>query len=583
MSEVKAKLSRKLLTRVLSVYFALTVVVTFGQIFSEYLNAKHHVEDELRTLKNTFSSSLNRAIWELNTPQAVSIAEGLLELPIVEGVQIRDETGSYIADLGNTEKHNNQDPVTKDTTHSSVGGIFGYSFPLIFQFSGRTLHVGDVTLYSSFNVIFGRIEVGVFFLIGNAIIKTVFLVFLFLAAFRHMLTDPLTELTQQIGEFDIEHPQLSKLHVDFKEENELKVLQDSYNELIDDLCDFQAQLKRTQADLVAANRKLDDQNLSLEQEVAKKTASLSQIMLDLEQQKDDMVIKQKELHQENENRQYIENELRKRNNELAESNQILQMAKDQLIDSERMASLGGLVAGIAHDVNTPLGVGVTAASFLQERLRALESAFEEKSLTGKTMQQFIGEAQQTSTLLLNNLNRASDLIASFKQVAVDQTSEAVREVNLKHYMQEVIHSLAPNFKNTQHQITVECEEHLNIICAPGAIAQIFTNMIMNSLIHGFEDQKSGMITVNISRQDDKVVIDYQDNGKGMPSRLISKHFDAFYTTKRGKGGSGLGTHIMYNLVTQALAGDISVESDVGKGLQYHIVFPVDSTPTNQTN
>lgn len=583
MSEVKAKLSRKLLTRVLSVYFALTVVVTFGQIFSEYLNAKHHVEDELRTLKNTFSSSLNRAIWELNTPQAVSIAEGLLELPIVEGVQIRDETGSYIADLGDTEKHSNQDPVTKDTTHNNVGGIFGYSFPLIFQFSGRTLHVGDVTLYSSFNVIFGRIEVGVFFLIGNAIIKTVFLVFLFLAAFRHMLTDPLTELTQQIGEFDIEHPQLSKLHVDFKEENELKVLQDSYNELIDDLCDFQAQLKRTQADLVAANRKLDDQNLSLEQEVAKKTASLSQIMLDLEQQKDDMVIKQKELHQENENRQYIENELRKRNNELAESNQILQMAKDQLIDSERMASLGGLVAGIAHDVNTPLGVGVTAASFLQERLRALESAFEEKSLTGKTMQQFIGEAQQTSTLLLNNLNRASDLIASFKQVAVDQTSEAVREVNLKHYMQEVIHSLAPNFKNTQHQITVECEEHLNIICAPGAIAQIFTNMIMNSLIHGFEDQKSGMITVNISRQDDKVVIDYQDNGKGMPSRLISKHFDAFYTTKRGKGGSGLGTHIMYNLVTQALAGDISVESDVGKGLQYHIVFPVDSTPTNQTN
>ena len=156
MTKVKTGLSRKLLTRVLSVYFILTLIVTFGQILTEYLNAKNHIESELQTLKNTFSTSLTRAIWELNTPQAVSIAEGLMELPIVEGVQIRDENGTYIADIGRTTALPN-DPVSSGIMRDHPGGTFGYSFPLIFEFSGRTSNVGDVTLYSSISIIFSRI------------------------------------------------------------------------------------------------------------------------------------------------------------------------------------------------------------------------------------------------------------------------------------------------------------------------------------------------------------------------------------------------------------------------------------------
>ena len=429
MSNVKQGLSTKLLARVLSVYFILTLLVTAGQVFAEYLNAKSHIEGELKTLKNTFSTSLTRAIWELNTPQAKSIAVGLMELPIVEGVQIRDENSKYIADLGRTSKLVDES-ITNGVVRNNAGGTFGYSFPLIFQFSGRTSLVGDVTLYSSSAVIFSRIEVGIFFLVGNAIVKTGFLVFLFMSAFRTMLTNPLNELTQQITDFNLNHPEASKLDLNIDEDNELKVLETSYNKLIDEMIVFQSKLAGTQNQLQQANLKLDKQNISLEQEVAKKTATLSRIMLDLEQQKDDLLMNQHELRQENENRQFIEDELRKRNTELATSMETIEIAKDQLVESEKMALLGKLVAGIAHDVNTPLGVSVTAASSLHDGVKKIKAAYNGKKLTGDTMTVFLTEAEQTTTLLVNNLNRASDLILSFKQVAVDQTSEAERDINV---------------------------------------------------------------------------------------------------------------------------------------------------------
>ena len=577
MAAVKTGLSRKLLTRVLSVYFILTLIVTVGQIFTEYLSTKDHVEDELQTLKNTFSTSLTRALWELNSEQASSIAEGLLELPIVEGVQVRDENGNQIADYGLSIQRP-RPPVEEELIEDHPGGVFSYSFPLIFKFSGRESTVGDVTLYSSFDTIFGRIEIGIFFLIGNALVKTTFLVFLFMTAFRTMLSEPLAEIIHQMEGFDPLHPDESKLSVKINDDNELLQLKESYNNVIDDLIVSNNKLTNAQSQLSHANKKLDDQNLILEQEVAKKTSSLSQIMLSLEQQKDELISNQRELRQENENRQYIEDELRKRNSELANSMGNLQLAKDQLVESERMASLGGLVAGITHDVNTPLGVGVTAASFLQERLNNLKTGFEEKSLTTKNMENFINEAEQTANLLLTNLNRASELIASFKQVAVDQTSETEREINLNDYIRDIIKSLKPSFKHSNHEIVVNCPKDLYIRCAPGAIAQIVTNMIVNSLVHGFEDTNDGKITLDVSADHNAIEMLYRDNGKGLSNDDLDKLFDAFFTTKRGQGGSGLGTHIMYNLVTQSLSGHIEAQSKPGDGLQYTIRFPMKGKP-----
>jgi len=574
MARVKTGLSRKLLIRVLSVYFVLTLIVTVGQIFTEYLATKSHIEGELRTLKNTFSTSLTRAIWELNLDQAESIAEGLMELPIVEGVHIRDENGEEIARLGIGEELT---PTTSIALPGQLvdysGSVFGYSFPLIFEFSGRTSEVGDVTLYSSFDIIFGRIKIGVFFLIGNAIVKTTFLVFLFMTAFRRMLSEPLHAITGQMSDFDPEHPEDSKIDMIIEDDNELRQLTESYNKVISDLIKSQRKLKGAQDDLTLANKKLDDQNLLLEQEVAKKTASLSQIMLDLERQKDELLINQRELRQENENRQYIEAELRKKNTELATSMDTLNQARDQLVESERMASLGGLVAGIAHDVNTPIGVSVTAASFLEQRLSTLQQDYKDKTLTNKSMSVFIQEAEQTTQLLLNNLHRASELIASFKQVAADQTSEAERRFELDSYLNEVLQSLKPSFKQRPHQIVINCPSPLEVYCAPGVIAQIVTNLLMNSMIHAFEPGQTGHIELTVVDEDEDIFITYQDDGKGLDEQHLERLFDAFFTTRGEQGGTGLGTHIMYNLVTQALKGRIEAFSEPGKGLRYEIRFP----------
>ncbi len=572
MAAAKTGLSRKLLARVLSVYFSLTLIVTIGQIFTEYLITKNHVESELQTLKNTFSSSLTRALWELNNDQVRAVAEGLMSLPIVEGLQVRGENGNYIAEYG-IRVHRAPTPIESEIIEDHSGGIFSYSFPLVFKFSGRESVVGDVTLYSSFDTIFSRIEVGVFFLIGNALLKTTFLVFLFMTAFRTMLSEPLQNITEQMGNFNPLHPEESKLTLKYDDDNELYQLKDSYNQVIDDLIGSNDKLTNAQEELTLANKKLDDQNLILEQEVAKKTASLSQIMLDLEQQKDELIAHQRELRQENENRQYIEAELRKRNQELASSMETLRHAQEQLVESERMASLGGLVAGIAHDVNTPLGVSVTAASFLQERIVSLKSGFNDKNLTSKNMTDFIEEAEQTTHLLMTNLERASDLIASFKRVAVDQTSETEREFILGDYIQEIIQSLKPSFKHTEHTIEVSCPDNLVVNCAPGAIAQIITNMVVNSLTHGFESTNTGTIKLDIKNDNDLIVIDYRDDGAGLSEEQLFKLFDAFYTTKQSQGGSGLGTHIMYNLVTQSLNGQINAESIKGEGLRYIIQFP----------
>lgn len=574
MAQVKYGLSRKLLTRVLSLYFTLTITVTVTQIFVEYRASKSSVQDELRTLKNTFSSSLTRAIWELNIEQAQSIAEGLMELPIVEGVKIRDENGELIAQLGiANDKVFEQSMATVGQMTDYKGGSFGYSFPLIFEFSGRTSNVGDVTLYSNFDIIFGRIEIGVVLLIANAVVKTAFLIFLFVSAFRTMLTVPLDTITRQMSLFDPEHPADSKLDMIIQDDNELRQLVQSYNKVIDDLITSQHTLKSAQNDLQYANEKLDNQNLLLEQEVARKTASLSHIMLDLEQQKDELLAKQRELKQENDNRQYIEDVLRRKNNELANSMDTLKMAQDQLLESERMASLGGLVAGIAHDVNTPLGVSVTAASLIDERIDALEEHCEDSGMSKPQVDEFIATMRQTTHLLMSNLQRASELIASFKQVAVDQTNEAERQFALKRYIHEVVQSLLPSFKHTRHKITISCPEDLEVYCAPGVIAQLLTNMLMNSYIHGYEKGQIGTIHICVSDDDNNAILTYQDDGKGMDKAALTKLFDAFYTTRASEGGSGLGTHIMYNLANQALKGSIEAESELGHGLKYTIRFP----------
>lgn len=576
---LQKSLSKKLLTSVLSVYFLLTFVVTCGQVIAEYVNTKDYIRDELTTLQKTFSRSLTRAIWELNTKQTITTTEGLLAIPMIEGIIVRDDSGEIISQLGRSldirELYSQQLVQEEAIIEDTPSGLFGYTFPLIFEFSGRATQVGDVTLFSSREVVFSRIMISIYFLIGNAMIKTTFLIILFLMAFRKLLTEPLAQLTEQIEDLELNDLEGQHIEIETSEHNELKMMEQSFNKLIDKVVKYRKELEQTQKKLMISNEKLDQQNLQLEQEVARKTSNLSQAMMDLQQQKYELEKQKLTLTEEIDLRRHTEQELLTKQTEMQRYVDELNMAQERLVGSEKMAALGGLVAGITHDINTPVGIGVTATSFLQERLLQIEAAYKDKTLSPKALEEFINDAKQSTNLLTTNLDRASELVASFKQIAVDQASEAVRTINFKEYLGEVIRSLHPKIKHTSHHINLDCPADLTLNLPAGAISQIFTNLIMNSLIHGFDGINNGIIDIAIKDEDDQVIIDFKDNGNGVTEQQLEKLFDPFFTTKRDQGGSGLGTHITFNLVKQTLSGEIEVTSSPGKGLHYHISFPKD--------
>ncbi|WP_283710211.1 sensor histidine kinase [Pseudoalteromonas prydzensis] len=576
---LQKSLSKKLLTSVLSVYFLLTFVVTSGQVIAEYVNTKDYIRDELTTLQKTFSRSLTRAIWELNTKQTITTTEGLLAIPMIEGIIVRDDSGEIISQLGRSldirELYSQQLVQEEAIIEDTPSGLFGYTFPLIFEFSGRATQVGDVTLFSSREVVFSRIMISIYFLIGNAMIKTTFLIILFLMAFRKLLTEPLAQLTEQIEDLELNDLEGQHIEIETSEHNELKMMEQSFNKLIDKVVKYRKELEQTQKKLMISNEKLDQQNLQLEQEVARKTSNLSQAMMDLQQQKYELEKQKLTLTEEIDLRRHTEQELLTKQTEMQRYVDELNMAQERLVGSEKMAALGGLVAGITHDINTPVGIGVTATSFLQERLLQIETAYKNKTLSPKALEEFINDAKQSTCLLTTNLDRASELVASFKQIAVDQASEAVRTINLKEYLGEVIRSLHPKIKHTSHHINLDCPDDLILNLPAGAISQIFTNLIMNSLIHGFDGINNGIIDIAIKDEDDQVIIDFKDNGNGVTEQQLEKLFDPFFTTKRDQGGSGLGTHITFNLVKQTLSGEIDVTSSPGQGLHYHISFPKD--------
>ena len=250
----------------------------------------------------------------------------------------------------------------------------------------------------------------------------------------------------------------------------------------------------------------------------------------------------------------------------------------KLLESKKLAEIGSLVAGITHDINTPLGVGVTAASHLQQKIRSFIDKYESGNITRKDFESYNHLALNSAEIILTNLERAATLVKSFKQVAVDQSSELRRNFDLKLYIEQILRSLGPRITKTNHKVEVHCPENLNLNSYPGAFSQILTNLIMNSLIHGFENINQGTITITASYQDDQVEINYRDNGKGISAEQKQKIFEPYFTTKQSIGGSGLGTHIIQNLVTQRLGGTIRCESELGHGIEFHITIPRPTGP-----
>ena len=270
----------------------------------------------------------------------------------------------------------------------------------------------------------------------------------------------------------------------------------------------------------------------------------------------------------------LEQKVQQRTSELEESLDVVQQAQTRLIESEKMASLGRLVAGVAHEINTPVGVSVTAASHLTKKCEQFIKLYDDKNVSQDDFDSFLDVNQKSTQIIMSNLERAAELINSFKRISVDQTSESIREINLKEYLESIILSLHPKLKTTQHTVELECDETINISIAAGSLSQVITNLIENSLLHAFEEITNGFIKIKGHKTENTLELTYTDNGKGLHEEEKQKFFEPFYTTKRSRGGSGLGTHIIYNLVTQSLKGTISLKSEPDQGLEIHITIPL---------
>lgn len=261
----------------------------------------------------------------------------------------------------------------------------------------------------------------------------------------------------------------------------------------------------------------------------------------------------------------LERRVEERTQELQATLARLNATMEQLVESEKLAALGGLVAGVAHEINTPVGNALTAISALSERLDDLSD--------GDDLGRTLNYARRCCMSVRDNLDRAGALIQSFREVAVDRSVEALREIDLRGYLERVLVSLEPQLQRAGIRLQLDVPHGLEFWTDPGTIAQIVTNLVMNALQHAFTPGAGGQISLTVRGTADEVTLEFADDGRGIRPEDHRRIFDPFFTTRRGQGGTGLGLHIVYNLVTARLRGAIHCDSAVGHGTRFTISLP----------
>ncbi len=326
---------------------------------------------------------------------------------------------------------------------------------------------------------------------------------------------------------------------------------------------------RVFCELYAQRMEIEYRKVNLEGMVRERTGELSTLAENLGQeckvrQATEAALKESELRLRQLNEE-LEGRVEQRTLEL-------RRAMDQIVESEKLASLGGIVAGVAHELNTPIGNIVMMASALGDRLAELSKTVVEGTLTKSLLFASVDECINASAILVRSAQRAGELIDSFKKVAVDQTSQRRRVFDLRETVSDILHTLGTAMRHAQVRVELRIPPGIEMDAYPGDLEQIFSNLIMNSIRHGF-GAGGGHIMIDARQLQEQVEIIYQDDGAGIAPELHRKVFEPFYTTKLGQGGSGLGMFIVHNLAHGVLKGDIKLDSACGKGVTFTLTVP----------
>ena len=292
----------------------------------------------------------------------------------------------------------------------------------------------------------------------------------------------------------------------------------------------------------------------------------------LEQEHEELIFNQNKVNELNEQ---LEHRVKERTFELEQKHLELESAMTKIIQSEKMASLGSLVAGVSHELNTPIGIAITSSSYALDKINEINEQLNSKLLSQNSLIDLLGDSEKALTMAISNCHKASELVTSFKHVSVDQTSNRRREFNLGDTLIEIERTLHNMIKQNHHHFELIINDPIALDGYPGAFEQIMMNLITNSIKHGFDGTSHGTIKVTVfTPQNDKVELLYQDDGIGIERKSQNKVFDPFYTSKMGEGGSGLGLYIVYNLVTNVLGGSIELTSTPKQGVNFKLTLPL---------
>lgn len=489
---------------------AINAISAISLIYINYKEEEKQFFQRVEEIQTSHMTSLANALWHFDSKQIAVQGEGIHNLYYIGYVLISSDN-KVLYENGTISANPEDDHFLIPINHNNrkIGELeVGFARESILK---------DI-IYSAKKMIIMQMVAGLL------------LALLLLWRVHRIITRHLIDLNRQLGtkKENNDHQFLTLHRANYNDE--LSALVDSFNQLTEEINEELLNKEEAQAALAETNNKL-------EQRVDERTQKLQDAI--------------DELHNTLEN---------------------LRSTQTQLIESEKLSSLGGMVAGVAHEINTPIGLCITTHSFIKDLFKDMKIRFDNGTISKGNFTEFMINMEESVDILSKNLERAAKLIKSFKHVSEDQAGEALRKFNLDEYLQEILSTLNPKLKTTRHSVSIICPNDVELEGFPGALSQIITNLVMNSLLHGFEGIEKGNITIEAEQLSDKVVILYSDNGIGLNKESQAKIFEPFYTTKRGYGGTGLGMHLVYNLVNVTLQGTIQLQQ-ASQGCAFMITIP----------
>ncbi len=508
------KLSRRVLIYILLCSFILSLASTVIQVYVAYQKDLARLNQSFENIESSYIQSISTSLWDFNEPLVQQQIQGIVELPDIRFVKIT--TG-----FGKVYQHGDENAVAKKVVE----------YPI---FYGEN-DIGVIYIAADYQDIYQDLRQQAGFIIASESIK-IFIVALFIIFIVHWV---ITRHIYHITDYS-KHVNTSNLNDPLVLNNRGKS-RDELDDLVDAINNMRMALKNDIVKLEEAENALISLNGELEIKVYDRTAKLAASNQQLQQSLDDLTL-----------------------------------AKDQLVQSEKMASLGQLVAGVAHEVNTPLGICVTSITALKEKVLDLTRAVEQENLTKSQLTSTLSLLIEYQEIIERSLNKAVELIRGFKSVAVEQHTDPELNINLAQHVNDVVNTVKTLFKRKKYTINLSVDKDLNLVTYPSAWNQILTNFMTNSHVHGFEGRDEGEINITFTESNGFLTLLYSDNGIGLDKEIKKRIFDPFVTTKRGQGGSGLGMNIVYNLVNAKLGGTIKL-LDTKVGCSFQVKVPINQT------